>query len=140
MDFLLALYPQLTGEQAVIELAFAVGFLTGEDRDWLLREMVDDTQCVPIREHPEWNHDRGELTFQGELIRRVRVGVATQIVKILDAFQLQGWPDRIGSPINDDMTHRDAIRALNSRLTAIRFCSDGTGRGVLWEIVPPSTV
>jgi hypothetical protein len=133
---------KLIGEQAVVDVAFAVGFLTHNDRDWLLHVLVGDNHRKQHREYPEWNHDRGELKFRGEVIRRVRIDVGSQIVKILDEFERQGWSERIDSPITDscdDMAHRDAIRVLNQRLAVIRFRSDGSGRGILWGIRSPST-
>ena len=137
--FLLALNPKLIGEQAVLEVALAVGFLSHDDYQWLLREQVGDEKLVQIRERPEWNRAVGELKFQGKVIRRVRVGVGWRIVSILDKFELHGWPDRVDSPITDDMVHRDAIGSLNDTLKEIQFSSDGTGRGVVWKTLPSST-
>jgi hypothetical protein len=138
--FLLALDPQLAGEQAVIDVAHAIGFLTSETREWLSNEICKGTRRPSSRTRPSWNQDRGELTYKGIVIRRVRVGVGTRIVAILNGFEALGWPERIASIICDELCHRDAIRTLNKKLAIIRFLSDGTSKGIRWDVVEPHTV
>lgn len=84
---------------------------------------------------PSWNKDRGELSLDGNVIRRVRRGVGHRIVAILDAFEAGGWPDRIPTPLTlkDDQQMREAVYSLNDRLQAIHFRGDGTGEGIVWE-------
>ena len=139
----MALHPTLSVEQSVLDVSRAVGSIDQLTYEWLIREIVGARVRIGPGIRPERNHGRGELKFHGDVIRRVRISVGNQIVKILDEFERQGWPERIDSPITDffdDMKHRDAIRRLNSDLAVIRFRSDGTGRGILWEICPPPTV
>ena len=139
----MALHPTLSVEQSVLDVSRAVGSIDQLTYEWLIREIVGARVRFGPGIRPEWNHGRGELKFQGHVIRRVRISVGNQIVKILDEFERQGWPERIDSPItdsSDDMAHRDAIRGLNRKLAEIRFRSDGTGRGIVWEIGSPSTV
>ena len=139
----MALHPTLSVEQSVLDVSRAVGSIDQLTYEWLIRGIVGARVRFGPGIRPEWNHCRGELKFQGHIIRRVRISVGNQIVKILDEFERQGWPERIDSPItdsSDDMAHRDAIRGLNRKLAVIRFRSDGTGRGIVWEIDSPSTV
>lgn len=136
------LHPGVSEEQAVLDISKSMSTMDEATYNWLMREMVSDPQRIR-GERPDWNRDCGILTFRGEVIRRVRVGTGTHIVRILDEFEAQGWPDRIDSPITktrDDQVHRDSIRKLNARLSAIRFRSDGTGTGILWEPDSKSTV
>ena len=84
---------------------------------------------------PMWNKARSELSFSGKVIRSVRRGVGHRIVAILDAFEADGWPDRIPTPVTlkDDQQMREAVYSLNDRLQAIHFRADGTGEGIVWE-------
>jgi hypothetical protein len=139
----MALHPRQSQEQSVLEAARALGSIDETTYDWLRREVVCARRSISPSRRPEWNRTRGELKLGRKIIRRVRVGVAVNIVKILDAFEEEGWPERIDSPIaraSDDMAHRDAISSLNKNLVAVRFRSDGTGTGMLWELFTPSTV
>jgi hypothetical protein len=72
------------------------------------------------------------------------VTIASSVVKILDAFEEEGWPDHILDPLSppqsqrtaqraDSLQLRDTVQSLNRGLTAIRFFADGTGTGVRWE-------
>ena len=137
------LYPNVSEEQAVLDISKSLGAIDETTHDWLMREFVPKRSLQSRRPHPVWNHETGKLIFEGEIIRSVRTGVGRHITKILDAFEEDGWPDRIDSPIlktDAGMVHRDAIRKLNDGLRAIRFRSDGTGDGICWEMLPPSTV
>jgi hypothetical protein len=88
---------------------------------------------------PIWNRDVGRLTFSGEVVKHVRIGVATNVVKVLDSFQGLGWPERIDDPIpggqNQQRLH-ETIKSLNEGLTRIHFRADGTGKGFIWERAP----
>jgi len=83
---------------------------------------------------PSWNKDRGKLSLDGKVIRRVRRGVGHRIVAILDAFEA-GACDRIPKPLalKDDQQIREAVYSLNDRLQAIHIRADGTGEGIVWE-------
>lgn len=62
---------------------------------------------------------------------------ATNVRKILDAFQEDGWPQKIDSPWSDDEkgaeTRREAIDSLNTGLAVLRFSADGTKSGICWS-------
>jgi hypothetical protein len=90
---------------------------------------------------PVWNKDLCELTYRGTVIRQVkRPKVAKNVVRVLDAFQEDGWPDRIDDPLapskNQQRLH-ETIKRLNDNLDVIRFRSDGTGQGIVWELTAP---
>ena len=87
---------------------------------------------------PGWNKARGELTYDGKVIRRVQAGRAKNIVKVLDAFQEDGWPDRIDDPLSpskDQQRLHETIASLNENmaLPLVHFRADGTGQGIVWE-------
>lgn len=84
---------------------------------------------------PCWNNDRSELSYRDVIIRRVH-GKAKQVRLLLDAFEEDGWLERIDSPFDDGQTRREAIASLNSGLVAIRFKADGSGDGILWDLLP----
>jgi hypothetical protein len=68
--------------------------------------------------------------------------VAKNVVKILDAFQEDGWPKRIDDPLQpskDQQRLHEAIKRLNDNLDILRFRADGTGQGILWEIIAPES-
>ena len=62
---------------------------------------------------------------------------------ILAAFQEDGWPARIDDPLppvaETDPKRRlsDTIKCLNRKQqnALVRFSGDGTGEGVLWDLV-----
>ena len=89
---------------------------------------------------PTWNSERRELRLGGIVVKRFRQPAKNQET-ILAAFQEEGWPSRIDDPLPggdngaaQDHLH-DAIRRLNQqKKRLIRFLSDGTGKGILWEL------
>ncbi len=89
----------------------------------------------PSMPKPYWNRLKGELSFNGEVIRTIRrLGNAKNIVRVLDAFQTSDWPDRIDSPLKaGSQQHHATIRSLNEDISLIRFRSDGEGEGFIWQ-------
>ena len=92
------------------------------------------------RNFPEWDCDRRELRFQGQVIKRFKLPSANQET-ILMAFQEEGWPARIHDPLpptpqcDPKQRLRDSIKSLNRchKKPLLRFTGDGTGEGILWE-------
>ena len=84
---------------------------------------------------PSWDRTKGELSFDGETVRTIRrIGIAKNVVLVLDTFQELGWPDRVDSPLSpNSQKHHATIRSLNTGLSRIRFKSDGEGEGFIWE-------
>lgn len=121
------------GAQAVVSLAHTLNLLTDMDVAWLLRDLESRVDPQDRETHLEWDHIRGELRCNDEVIRRVRVKIAKNLVCVLDAFQEDAWPDRIDSPLKPGTDPRDAIKVLNRKLTQVRFHADGTGQGIKWS-------
>ncbi len=91
---------------------------------------------------PRWDDQRHELWLSSVLVKRFKSKAVNQ-ESVLAAFQEEGWPSRIDdplSPIADGDPKRrlsDAIKCLNRKqaTSLIRFSGDGTGEGVLWDII-----
>lgn len=110
--------------------------LNVEDMVWL-KQLTSDPAGAKQEERPSisWNRKLGELTVDGQVARRIaRPKQATNVVKILDAFQEDGWPVHIDSPFEPDEAGRTKLREtisqLNVKLSTIKFEADGTGEGV----------
>lgn len=97
---------------------------------------------IVAKGEPTWDPYRRELRIDEHVVKRFRCSAKNQ-ERILASFEEEGWPHRIDDPIppkpdqNQSQRLRDAICSLNkhqqSRL--IRFRGDGSGRGVVWELV-----
>jgi len=94
---------------------------------------------------PVWDAARRELRLGQVVLKRFRQPAKNQEA-ILAAFQEDGWPIRIDSPIrngNDanapERVH-NAVKRLNRQIRRfIRFESDGNGEGVMWALDPAET-
>lgn len=94
---------------------------------------------------PRWDARRRELRYGGVLVKRFGRAAPNQ-ERILTAFETQGWPNRIESPlpfpaepgVSPKRRLRDALGRLNRSLTrpVICFRGDGTGLGIRWEALP----
>jgi hypothetical protein len=91
---------------------------------------------------PFYDVIRNEFFIGQQIVKRFRSPAPNQ-QGVLTAFQALSWPDRIEDPLpaTDEVCPRrrlsETIRALNRHQLqfVIRFCGDGSGRGVLWERV-----
>jgi hypothetical protein len=100
----------------------------------------------PERPMIHWDAETRRLRVNGQLVKRFKWPAANQET-ILNAFQEEGWPDRIDDPLppkpEQDPKRRlsDTIKCLNRNQTVqlIHFSGDGTGEGVLWELVQPDS-
>ena len=92
----------------------------------------------PISPIPCWNLHRKELWVSECLVKRFRVHSPNQ-VSVLEAFQEEGWPERIFDPLQPGRL-AETIKSLNrhQKVPLIRFSGDGTGQGVLWEPISAS--
>ena len=89
---------------------------------------------------PVW--DGRSLWLGRKLVKRFGQPATSQTL-ILAAFQEQGWASRIDDPLpggdNVDPRERlkEAVRGLNrfQKNRLIRFFRDGTGKGVMWELI-----
>jgi len=118
-------------DQAVVEIAEGLTLVSSGTARWLRRALdLDSSVSSGPANHPNWDLDRGELTFNGEVIRRVRIlRTPSQIQQILDHFQSAGWPTRIDNPLTlGQQQLHETIRFLNCGLTRIRFHGPRGGR------------
>jgi hypothetical protein len=91
---------------------------------------------------PEWDPERHELRVGGKLVKQFKLPSPNQ-EKILAAFQEEGWPPRIDDPlpVKDDLDPRErlqnTLKALNrnQKQRLLKIKGDGTGQGVIWEVV-----
>ena len=93
---------------------------------------------------PRWDAERRSLSYKGRLVKRFRAPAENQEI-VLASFQELGWPGRIDDPIpgrtgmNSRRRLSDTVKRLNPKKgnLPIRFDMDGTGQGVIWEVVQP---
>lgn len=91
---------------------------------------------------PQWDAGSRRLWWKGTLIKRFRWPAINQEA-ILAAFEEEHWPERVDDPLpphrEQDSKRRlaDTIKCLNRKQIAplIHFRGDGTGEGVIWEVI-----
>lgn len=89
---------------------------------------------------PVWRNDIRALIFRGRIVKRFRWPAVNQEA-ILNAFEEDGWPERIDDPIPPQIGQEpkrrlaDTIKCLNRKHMhhLLHFRGDGTGAGVIWE-------
>lgn len=122
---------------ATAQLAYEFGLPTPEYHRLLERLNEPIPVATTLASTPSWNRGRGELWYQGGIVRSIpNVLAAPHITLILDAFEEDSWAERIDDPLPSGPNPerlRDAVRSLNRDLTLLRFRTDGTGRGLRWE-------
>ena len=104
------------------------------------REIQDGLQHLALQSvdvKPRWDGETFELHVGPFLTRQVRP-IAGKPILILASFEELGWPRRIDDPTYDLGRTRpdrlkEALASLNEGLLLLRFRSDGTGEGVIWE-------
>lgn len=96
---------------------------------------------------PNWDAKRRELRVNETVVKRFRQPAQNQEL-ILAVFEEDGWPERIDDPLPPDPVRdakerlHDVIKKLNRAqdVPLIRFRGDGTGTGVLWELLDGETL
>ena len=91
---------------------------------------------------PTWDAEMRVLCFDGQIVKRFKWHAMNQET-VLAAFEKEGWPARIDDPLppqpEQDSKRRlsDTIKCLNRKQQnpLIHFRGDGTGEGVIWELV-----
>jgi hypothetical protein len=101
----------------------------------------DGEVCDAARgDKPRWDADN-RILYYGDKVARAFQRRAESCVKILLSFEEVGWERRADSLFAEsdmkDGKHHDALRSLNTGLRFIRFGSDGTGEGFIWEPITP---
>ena len=102
-----------------------------------------NTEATEAR--PRWDSELNELRMDEVLIKRFRWQAVNQAM-VLCAFEEEGWPEHIDDPLPPlpglDSKRRlhDTIKCLNRghKIPLIRFHGDGTGQGIIWELVDPA--
>ena len=94
------------------------------------------------RTKPYWDAEHRTLWFRGVIVKQFRQPSRFQML-ILDVFEQEGWPEQIDDPITGadfpgaKPRLHNVIQNLNRHQQnhLIRFRGDGTGEGILWQIV-----
>ena len=92
----------------------------------------------PIK--PVWKADLRELWWNNLLIKKFNQPAKNQEL-IIVAFQEQKWSTSIDDPLpggSDSKRLRDTVKALNEyhqNPDILHFRMDGTGEGVIWELL-----
>lgn len=109
-------------------------------RNGCVKNDAEINPCVPT-----WDSERRELRFDRAIVKHFK-WIAINQQAVLGAFEDDGWPPRIDDPLppRDDQDPKrrlaDTIKCLNrkQRHAVLHFRGDGTGEGVIWELVEPS--
>lgn len=131
--------------RAIAEVAHALGFLDQQARDAIVTALPTEGRpadgLATTKTHrevrPSWNKQLGELRYRGHVIREVKAE-AENLRRILDEFEVDGWPNEIYDPFPPDDAsdrRRRAVATLNTGLNGIRFFSTGSGRRIGWSPV-----
>lgn len=107
-----------------------------------LESALTSTITEAVEARPRWDSELNELRMDQVLIKRFRWQAVNQAT-VLCAFEEEGWPERIDDPLSPqpglDSKNRlhDTIKCLNRghKIPLIRFRGDGTGQGIIWEMV-----
>jgi len=106
---------------------------------WVTTAIEDDLRNLSreksSRRPPKPKWDGSKLWYMGQVVRRVRVSKADNVVAVLNAFQEENWPNTVLYPNEADIqTLHYTVRSLNDGLKVLRFRADGTGRGIMWGL------
>jgi hypothetical protein len=94
---------------------------------------------------PDWDPCKRELRLANLLVKQFKQPATDQIT-VLNAFQEDGWPERIDDPLAPN-GHQDSKRRLhntinnlnrNQRAHLIRFSGNGQGTGIAWKLLGQS--
>lgn len=88
---------------------------------------------------PSWDAEQRVLRLGKQIVRQFAAHAPAQ-EQILEAFEREGWPQRIDDPLSPDgdvhpsTRLNKAIHRLNKHVNSphMHFCSDGSGHGVRW--------
>jgi hypothetical protein len=102
--------------------------------------LLAGTSSLHGSDTPTWDAGRYTLYLGSHIVKRFTWQAANQ-VRVLAAFQEEGWPVRIDDPLAPSPTVHakrrlsDTIKCLNRKqqIKLIHFRGDGTGQGITWE-------
>lgn len=108
------------------------------------QELRDPILSMPTQRKPKWHSERHELFVGKQVVKRFRWFAPNQET-ILEVFEEEGWPARIDDPLphagslSPKRRLSDTIKCLNrnQHTDLLRFRGDGTGEGVLWDLISP---
>jgi hypothetical protein len=91
---------------------------------------------------PSWDPERRVLRVNGTIVKQFKWTAENQEA-ILCVFEEEGWPPRIDDPLpphaEQESKRRlsDTIKCLNRKQSnpILHFRGDGTGEGIIWELV-----
>ena len=97
---------------------------------------------------PVWKRTAkgGILKYDGEVVREVAgEKKASGVIAILDAFESQGWPEKItlfpttskGRAVSDKL--HNPLKSLRKGLKRLYFGGDNTSSGVYWTVLPDTS-
>jgi hypothetical protein len=128
---------------AVVHLAHQLDLLWPRpQREAIAREigLEGDAEESSVALRPHWDRKAGLLSLRGKPIRKVTIkSGGNLLVRILNAFEDQGWPASIETPRKDSDPQpvRSAVYQLNDLQSppSIRFSTHNSGRFVSWKEV-----
>jgi hypothetical protein len=126
---------KVTLERAILDLSGSLELIGARRYANLRRAIGEPVLDGGTTSLPHWDSDSGQLHYKDKLVRTVKGG-AKNIRLVLDAFEEEGWPSRIDSPLPGGVSSsklRETIQSINTGLTDINFKADGTSKGILWH-------
>lgn len=135
--------PEIAG---VINIAYKLGIIPRNDRDELLERIgfnaaikLEKQKQLKKNEIPYWNPQEGIIYYRGQVVLKTqRRKKSSNIQRILDGFQSEGWVDEIKNPlIKTDYRIKDGIEYLNGLAKGIQFSVAAGGNCIRW--IPPKS-
>jgi hypothetical protein len=123
--------------RAVVDVAWALGFLDPVNHDWLRKEIGETRQKSADRQLPVWDNATGELIWNGQTIATFLIkDPPSDVQRVLEAFAEERWPKSIANPLpgpfNQHRLHQ-LIKYINGRLTLIHFRVQKGAMEIVWE-------
>jgi len=126
--------------------AFARKNATSVSRTVSLSSRLVERLAQQMERIPQWDCERHELLLSEMVVKQFKLPAPNQEA-ILMAFEEEKWAPKIDDPIppvadqDPKQRLRDTIKSLNrnQKNRLIRFTGDGSGEGVLWELIDLST-
>lgn len=130
--------PEIAG---VVNIAYKLGIIPRNDRDELLERIgfnaafkLEKQKQLKKKEIPFWNPQEGIIYFRGQVVLKTqRRKKPSNIQRILDGFQSEGWVDEIKNPlIKTDYRIKDGVEYLNGLAKGIQFSVAAGGNCIRW--------